>query len=360
MALDLIVRIVEFVIALGILIFLHELGHYLLSKAAKIEVEEFGFGFPPRLFKLFTLGGTDFTINAIPFGAFVRPRGENDPNIPGGMSSANPWKRFSILIGGPLMNLVTGVILFSLVFSINGVPQPDQIVITDTNPGSPAEMVGLQPDDLITAVNGEEVKNISHLAAMVQQNAGHEITITIQRGNESLSFQATPRKNPPAGEGALGITMSNPVLDIAWPAAVPYAIEETAQQGAMLFSLPVMLITGQIPVEQARLVSFVGMFSLWQSAREIDVQTQASNPQSTPVTGLAFLATISVALGFTNLLPLPALDGGRIIFLIPEILFRRRVPAEKEAFVHMIGFFALILLMIVITAQDIINPIVPR
>lgn len=350
-------EILLFVLGLGALIFFHELGHYVFSKLFKIPVEEFGFGFPPRLVKLFTYDGTDFTLNAIPFGAFVRPRGENDPTIPGGMASAGPWKRFGILIGGPLMNLIIGLLLFSLVFTLEGVPQPDKVVITDTNPGSPAQMVGLLPDDLILAVDGVTVRNIEHLSSMVRENVGNEITISIQRGGENLTFQAVPRVDPPEGEGALGISMTNPVAEVSWPETVPYAVEEIANQGYALVSLPVMLITGQIPADQARLVSFVGLFSMWSKASEIDTQVVATNPESTPVTRLSLLAVISVALGFTNLLPLPALDGGRILFLLPEILFRKRVPAEKEAYVHAVGFIALIILMFVIVAQDIINPI---
>src|SRR5512146_396383 len=114
------VRIIEFVIAFGLLVFLHELGHYLMSKLFHIQVEEFGFGFPPRLVKLFQFHETEFTLNWIPFGAFVRPKGENDPTVPGGLAAASPWARLVVLFGGPLMNLITGALLFSLIFSTIG------------------------------------------------------------------------------------------------------------------------------------------------------------------------------------------------------------------------------------------------
>src|SRR4030043_1422295 len=104
--------IVEFIFALGALIFIHEFGHFIACKLLKIEVEEFGFGYPPRALKLFTLGGTKFTLNWIPFGGFVRPKGENDPSIAGGMAAASPWKRIAVLLAGPTMNLLTAVILF--------------------------------------------------------------------------------------------------------------------------------------------------------------------------------------------------------------------------------------------------------
>jgi len=357
MIIDKAIEIVLVVLGLGALIFLHESGHFVFCKLVKIPVEEFGFGFPPRLVKLFRYDGTDFTLNAIPFGAFVRPRGENDPNVPGGMSEANPWKRFGVLIGGPLMNLITGMLLFSLVFTIDGVPHPDKIVITDTNPGSPAEQVGLMTDDLILSVNGEAITSIDRLSTLVRANRGRDITITVLRDGQTLTFTTIPRVYPPEGEGALGIGMTEYTEPATWPQTIPYAIQETVQQGYDLISLPVMLITGKIPADQARLVSPIGLFSMWSRASEIDTAVAASNPEATPITRLTLLAIISVALGFTNLLPLPALDGGRILFLLPEILFRKRVPAEKEAYVHAIGFIALIILMFVIVAQDIINPL---
>src|SRR5512146_128178 len=139
-------NILEFVIAFGILIFLHEFGHYLMSKLFHIEVEEFGFGFPPRLVKLFKFRETDFTLNWIPFGAFVRPKGENDPTIPGGLAAASPWARLAVLFGGPLMNLITGILLFSLVFTKIGAPDLKTVLIVDVNKNSPASAAGMMPN----------------------------------------------------------------------------------------------------------------------------------------------------------------------------------------------------------------------
>ncbi len=131
------VRILEFVVAFGLLVFLHELGHYLMSKVFNIEVEEFGFGFPPRLVKLFQFRETEFTLNWIPFGAFVRPKGENDPTVPGGLAAASPWARLAVLFGGPAMNLITGIFLFSLVFTQVGAPE-----LTRFNHGSESGFSG--------------------------------------------------------------------------------------------------------------------------------------------------------------------------------------------------------------------------
>jgi len=350
-------RIIEFILALGVLIFLHELGHYLFARLFKIEVEEFGFGFPPRMVKLFTLGGTEFTLNWIPFGAFVRPKGENDPNAPGGMAAAPPWHRLFILLGGPMMNLIAGILLFSVVFNTIGAPVPDVVQIISVNPDSPAEQAGLLPQDVIVSVNDHPIHATQDISELVNANLGKKITITVKRKDQLVNLQATPRLNPPPGEGPLGIVMGSPVRPVSWPEAIPLAIQSTYNQARALISLPVQLLRGQVSPDQARVVGPKGMYDIYTLARTEDQKVDQTNPSGLPIRTISLMAVISVALGITNLLPIPALDGGRILFVLPEILFRRRVPAKYENMVHLIGFATLIILMILITAQDIFNPI---
>jgi regulator of sigma E protease len=353
--------IIEFIVAFGVLVFLHEFGHFLTARLFKVEVEEFGFGFPPRLIKLFKLGGTEFTLNWIPFGAFVRPKGENDPNIPGGLAAANPWKRLAVLFGGPLMNLITGIILFSIVFTRTGAPDSTRVEINGISQNSPAESVGLRPGDLITAINHQPIDSMARLSSIVQTNLGKEITITYMRDGKTIDVTATPRLNPPPNQGSLGITMTNPVSPINIGKALPLGALMTVEQGRELILLPGRLIRGQVPQDQARFVGPVGIFNIYQQAQQRDIESEkqiaAAEPTLPAVNRLWFLAVISVALGFTNLLPLPALDGGRILFVLPELIFRRRVPAQYENMIHMIGFIALLALMVYITTQDIVNPI---
>ncbi|GAP06741.1 predicted membrane-associated Zn-dependent proteases 1 [Anaerolinea thermolimosa] len=352
-----ILRIIEFILALGVLIFLHELGHYLFARLFKIEVEEFGFGFPPRIVKLFTLGGTDFTLNWIPFGAFVRPKGENDPSTPGGMAAAPPWHRLFILLGGPLMNLIAGILLFSVVFKTMGAPVANVVQIISVNPGSPAEQAGLLPQDIFVSVNDHPIHATQDLSELVSANLGKNITITVKRGDQLVIVQAIPRLNPPPGEGPLGIIMGSPVRPVSWSESIPLALQSTYNQARTLISLPVQLLRGQVSPDQARVVGPKGMYDIYNLARTEDQKVDQSNPSGLPIRTISLMAIISVALGMTNLLPIPALDGGRILFVLPEILFRRRVPAKYENMVHLIGFATLIILMILITAQDIFNPI---
>ena len=350
--------IIEFVFALGLLIFVHELGHFLMAKYFNIAIEEFGFGYPPRIVKLFRLGETDITLNWIPFGGFVRTRGENDPDVPGGLAAANPYARLAVLFGGPIMNILTGIFLFSIVITQLGAPDNSTVQIIEVSNRSPAENAGLLPDDIIIGVNGIAIDSMQKLSETIQDNLGKEITIIYQRNGQQYETNAIPRINIPPGEGALGIMMGNPTIPITWLQAVPMSIQLTYEQAKQLVLLPSKLANNEIPPEQARILGPVGIFGVYQQARELDAESSPHNKPINVINTLWTMGIISVAIGFTNLLPIPALDGGRILFVLPELIFGRRIPVEYENVVHFIGFATLILLLIYITTQDIINPVV--
>lgn len=360
MNLNTIQSILEFVIAFGLLLFIHEFGHYITARLQNIEVEEFGFGFPPRLAKLFTWKGTEFTLNWIPFGAFVRPKGENDPAVKGGLAAANPWRRFIVLMGGPTFNIATGILLFSILFAQIGGPDPKTVQILEVSAGSPAEQAGLQTNDILREVNGQPITDTQSVISVVRENLGQEITLTFERDKTLQDVKVTPRLNPPPNEGALGIVMGNPVIPLTWPQAVPLAFRAAYEQAVQMVSLPGQLIRGQVAPDQARMVGPVGMYDLYSQLRSRDIQAADSNPADAAAAStnrLALLAIISIAVGLTNLLPIPALDGGRIIFLLPELILRRRVSPKWENAVHAIGFTVLIVLMVYVTTQDITNRI---
>lgn len=354
---DAALRILEFIIALGVLIFIHEFGHYIFCRIFGIEVEEFGFGFPPRLVKLFTFQGTDFTLNWIPFGAFVKPRGETDPDAPGGLSSAPAWKRLLVFLGGPILNLLAAVLLIGLVFSQTGVADRSKVLILEVAPSSPAAEAGLLPQDQVKMINDVPIQRIEDLSSQVSANLGKEISLTLVRDGKELVAQATPRVNPPPNEGALGIMMGYSVTRVNYLEALPSAVREVGYQIENLVTLPGKLIRGQVNGDEARVVGVVGMFSIYDVVREQDQEISQERKTFLPISTLALLGTISAALGITNLLPLPALDGGRILFLLPELFFGKRIPQQYENLVHSIGFILLIVLMIFITFQDIFNPI---
>lgn len=351
--------IIEFILIFGVLLFVHEFGHFIFAKLFKINVEEFGFGFPPRLLKIGQFRETEITLNWIPFGAFVRLSGENDSEVKGGFGDSSVLARFMTLIGGPLFNLILGVVLFAFIFLQVGIPDLNTVQVYGVNSGSPAEMAGINAGELIMEVNGVEISSTEQLSKEVEANRGNSITIKLLNtdGQEHI-VSATPRLEPPPGEGYLGVTLVNPYKEATIIEALPYAFRATGGYAIQLLALPGQLIRGTISAEEARPVGPVGIYSIYSQARERDESNATSANPEDRLNTLLILAIISVALGFTNLLPIPALDGGRLILLLPEIFLRKKVPAKVENIINMVGFAALIALMVIITTMDIINPIV--
>jgi regulator of sigma E protease len=345
--------ILEFVAALAILIILHELGHFLMSRLMKIEVEEFGLGYPPRMLTLFTAGGTRFSLNWLPFGGFCRMKGENDPDVPGGFSSANPWKRIAVLIAGPAMNLLTAVILYTVIVNLMGMPQLDQVEIKSVAPGSPAALAGLQEGDIIQKVDETLINSTDKLSLTIADAVGKEISLVLKRGEETVTVYLVPRVDPPEGEGAMGIVMGNPILRVGVVNALPAGVTATYQHGKALLGFVGQVISGNTAAEEGRLVGFKGMYDMYSQTR--DSEPVAGVP--TVVNALAFFTSISISLGLLNLLPIPALDGGRILFTLPEIILHRRIPPKYENVINLVSFGLLLLLMVFINIQDFINPV---
>ncbi len=353
--------LVEFVLAFGVLIFLHEFGHYIACKAFKIEVEEFGFGLPPKMLKLFSFQGTDFTLNWLPVGAFVRPKGEDDPAVPGGLATSNPWKKLTVAASGPVMNMLVGVTLFAYMISRIGiVAQPYQVEIMSLMEGRPAKQAGLAAGDIITKINGEPIDSVEEMISIVKANKGKEITLTYLRDRESKTIQITPLENVDSGE--LGVSISYHLTKINVLQAIPYGVQATWDQIRLILKLPGMLLRGEVSKEMARPVGPVGIFQIFQQVRETDIETaQAATKQGEKampgLLTLNLIAILSVGLGFANLLPIPGLDGSRILFALPEIIIKKRLPPAVEQKLLTYGIAFLLILMAIITAQDIFNPV---
>ena len=334
-------QLLEFIFGIALLIFVHELGHFFAARLLKVEVEEFGFGFPPRITKLFEHKGTVFSLNWIPLGGFVRPKGENDPNIEGGLAAASPWVRLGVLFAGPVMNLLVGVILGILLFYSLGDRVIDKVRVQSTAPGSPAAEAGMQPGDLFISANGQAIDSVEKLQSIVAENVGKTVTFVLQRGDQSLTINVVPRTKPPDGQGPLGVGLDNPTRPVSLLTASYRGVYAAYENVHAILLLPVRMIRGQVTPQEGRLVGYKGMYDIYQ---------RIQSP-------LWFFMMISISLGIMNLLPLPALDGGRIVMTLPEILFHRRVPMKYENAIHMIGFSLLLLLLIYINMQDFINPI---
>ena len=360
------VTLIIFLFALGGMIFVHELGHFIAARWAGIEVEEFGIGLPSyKLATLFTWQGTEFTIHALLLGGFIRPKGENDPNVPGGLASANPWKRLVVLFAGPLMNLVTAVVVFSFLIGSQGVPVQGSIRIDSVAENSPAQQANMQAGDILLAINGQKVTEVASAIALIKENLDQPVELLVERNGEQITLTATPLSTRKASEGALGVGLGYPTRPATFIESVSGGFMVTGIQAATIVYLPIALIGGAIAPEDARFIGFKGIFDMFDVAVEEDVSSRqevsaapaagASAPRPTNWT-LNLIGVLSISLGVMNLFPIPALDGGRILFTIPEILFRKRIPPQWENTVNGIAMLMLIGLMLFVNVMDFVNP----
>jgi len=341
-----------FLLVLTPIVIIHELGHFWAAKLSKIRVEEFGFGLPPRAVKLAERNGTIYSLNWIPVGGFVRPAGEDDPGVSGGLASASKRARVFVLAAGAGANFISAIFLFWLAVLFT-----PSVAISNVEAGSPAATAGFQVGDVIVNVDGQDVRTSSVLINTVLENAGTPIDVVVRRGEAELTLNVRPRlpdEYDAATQGALGIGMGDgPRLGIGPLEAAGESARMMWEYLTIYARLPAMLRSGEITPQEARPVSIVGISQI------AGLSLQNSLDTGTPYRLLIMAGFISVALGLTNLLPIPALDGGRILFVLIEAVRGRRIEPEREGMVHLIGMLMLLALMAFLIVQDIVNPLVP-
>ncbi len=233
---------IVFILAFGGMVLIHEFGHFIAARLCGIEVEEFGIGLPtPGALKLFTWRGTRFTLNWLPLGGFVRPKGENDPNIPGGLAAASPWKRLVVLSAGPLMNLLAAVVIYSVIVMRGGMPIPNQVLITQIVPDSPAEQGGLQKGDILIAGQGQKIVDYDSLRNVIDGNENNPVSLTVWRGGQQIKLMVTPRRSTEDQRVIIGVYFeqqytSEPVTSLGQ--AVQFGTRATYNSVRTLIALP--------------------------------------------------------------------------------------------------------------------------
>ena len=342
-----IVAIVSFIAVLLVLVLAHELGHFITAKAFGVRVDEFGLGFPPRLLSV-RRGETRYSLNAIPLGGFVKMAGEEDAKVPGSLASKGISTRLLVLSAGSLMNLLLPLLLFSIAFMIPHNSVTGQVMIEEVDPDSPAARAGIEPGDTLLSVNGKPLNNTGDLHRYIQLNLGKEITILAKHSDSTTEdIQVIPRWKPPEGQGAIGVvvTTANPTIvsqsEPFWR-AIPSGVSALIETFILFKNGIISMIIGTTPVALA------GPVGIAQLTGEV-VKAGIS-----PL--LEFAAFLSLNLAIINLFPLPALDGGRIAFVLLEWVRRgKRVSAKREGLIHAIGFALLMVAFLAITYQDIIR-----
>jgi len=341
-----ILTILSFLAVLLVLILAHEVGHFVTAKISKVKVDEFSIGFPPRIFSV-KRGETRYSIGAALIGGFVKMAGEEDPKVPGGLSSKGYGTRMLVLSAGTIMNLLLPIVLFTVAFIVPHDIVTGPVAVSQVAPASPASRADIAPGDIILEVNGKPVGTVGDLHRYVQLNLGMPTTLLVQRGETTHEVQVVPRWRPPQEQGAIGVMVR---LTSPKPGRESYPVWRAITLGFtasidtfVLFKNSI--ISMFIGTEPAVLTGPVGIFQLTG-----EVAKAGLNPL------LEFAAFLSINLGIINILPLPALDGGRIAFVVLEWVRRgKKVSPKTEGMVHLIGFALLIALALAVTYNDIIR-----
>lgn len=344
------INIILFLIALGILIFVHELGHFLVAKKLKVPVEEFAIGFPPRLFRR-KIGETVYSLNLIFLGGYVKLRGETDVNDPEGFLNKSSWIKILVVLAGVFFNFILAYLFFSFGYLI-GLPEysseAKNVVILQVLPNSIAEKFGLKmldklvylkyQNEIIYFTDAREVRKI------IENYRGKEIILGVERSKKILELKIIPE--PDKKKTPLGINLSN--LDLVkynFPLNFYFGFIKTKNTFFNLI-LGLKEFFGKILQGKKEALNDVvgplGMFDIYNQFLALGFNYL-----------LYFLAIISLNLVIINILPFPALDGGRFVFYLYEFLTNKKISANIENIVNIIGFVFLLILMIFITIKDI-------
>ncbi len=367
-----IITIIIFIAVLSLLVFVHELGHFVVAKRSGMGVHEFGFGFPPRLIGIQKVDGkwrvvwrkqetsteaTIYSINAIPLGGFVKIMGEDNDEAgdPRSFTKKPFWSRFFTLSAGVIMNVLAAWVIFSIGFMIGlpvavnelaelprgGTYTEQKILIGSIKENSPAMEAGLQATDIILTLDGNSITEIDSLQSYIQSKRGETINFEVQRLNETklVSVQVSTERDP--SQGLIGIGLGY------------YGVLQLNPAAAVFEG-------GKTTVNQLQAI-FIGLYDVFTTSE--GVKALGGPVKIAQLTGqvvdlgilplLQFTAFLSLNLAILNSLPFPALDGGRILFLVIEKLRGRPNNQKFEQYANAIGFMALLLLMLVITARDV-------
>ncbi len=355
------VTIIVFILVLSVLVLVHEAGHFFVAKWMGIKVEEFGFGFPPRAFGK-KIGETIYSLNWLPIGGFVKLYGEDEAgggsvriknqdvrirNDRRAFISRNPWQRASIVVAGVIMNFLLAVVILSYVYSVKGVPVPQHVVIADVAKGSPAATAGLKKNETVVSIDGRTITSSDDLVSYTKNHLGEKLSLVVTTKNgEKSTLVITPRKNYPSNQGPMGVVISEQVAVKKYPW---YQAPYVGLRESLKTSLLILQGLGDVVVQLVTMHSIPAGVAGPVGIAQITGQTVKYGFDAV----LSLVALLSLNLAIMNVLPIPALDGGRLFFILVEAVSGKKVSPKVESYVHSVGMAVLLLLILLVTFHDI-------
>jgi len=360
--------IVPFLFVLCVVVFFHELGHFLVARWCGVRVQAFSLGFGPELFGRTDKHGTRWRLSAVPLGGYVKFHGdENAASVPSRerLEAMSPEERresfygqpvhnrAAIVAAGPIANFILAILIFAAIFWISGRPI-SEAKVDSVQPGSAAEAAGFQPGDVVLAIDGKEIESFSDVQRVVSADAGAKLTFTIRRAGGELTLQATPRlqerKDPfgnPVQVGILGITRSNDPDAVTRKTYTPVgALREGAQETWFIVERTLGYIGGVLVGQQSA-------NQISGPIRIAEISGQAAKLGFEVVMNLA--AVLSVSIGLLNLFPIPLLDGGHLMYYALEAVRGRPLSERAQEFGFRVGMAIVLMLMLVATWNDIVH-----
>ncbi|HSD98102.1 MAG TPA: M50 family metallopeptidase [Patescibacteria group bacterium] len=363
---SMLLTIISFLLVLTVLVLVHELGHFLTAKFFGVKVEEFGFGFPPRAWGK-KIGETIYSLNWLPIGGFVKLYGEDEAGG-GSIKISNPklqisqkdakraffaqpvWKRFVIVFAGVFMNFALATVLLTYLVGAQGIPAAGKdVVVAEVVHNTPAEKAGLRQGDIVLQVDNQKLASPDQLISYTKTHQGKQISLVVKtKDNNVKTIFVTPRVHYPANQGAMGIAVGSNVVvrRFAWYLWPYVGLREALSQSWLILAglgqlLAQLFTKGQIP---QGLAGPVGIAQI--TGQFVQMGANAT---------LSLVALLSLNLAILNVLPIPALDGGRLFFIVYEAIFRRKISPKYEGYAHAIGMAFLLALIALITLHDIIR-----
>ena len=343
-----IINLICFILILGVIVLIHEFGHFIFAKKSGIYVYEFSIGMGPRIHKWTRKNDeTEYSLRLIPIGGFVQMAGEeidDDPNVPKNMkfSVKTFGQKFMTVIAGIMNNFILAIVLFFIIALFTGAPQ-NKAIVGEISEDYPAYTSGLQTGDRILKVNGKDASTYDTLALQLQVNNGKTIKMEVERDGKTETINLKPKKVKQDDEDVYkyGFAITDEI-QTGFFASVKYAFSKTISLLHQMILIIGYLITGNLNINA--LSGPVGIFSIVGTAADSGIWSI-----------LSLTALLSVNVGLINLLPIPAFDGGRLLFIIIEKIKGKPVDPRLENTINSIGFFLLMALMILITYNDIIR-----